>query len=179
VKARLAILAVFIIISLVIVAAFTSFGFGQSGDRYAVEVTAWSSNDVGPDPPDFDKDVASCSGSLEDTDTPPDSLADHFAFTIDNGYPGYECTFNLTVHNAGNVTLTITGIDIHSSAPATEVAVAVSQPATPWTLAPDDESAGGNDEVVVVFKVTLLQGATPNTSYDITGAIKVESAGNP
>jgi len=177
VKARLAILTVFIIISLVIVAAFTSFGFGQSGDRYAVEVTAWSANDQGVDPPDWDKDVASCIGSLEDTDD--DGLADHFAFTIDNGYPGYECTFNLTVHNAGNVTLTIIGIDIHSSAPATEVAVAVSQPTIPYNLAPDDESAGGNDEVVLVFKVTLLQGATPNTSYDITGAIKVESAGNP
>ena len=175
-KARLALLAIFIVLSLLTVAAFTSFGFGQSGDIYRIEVTAWSCNDQGLDPPDWDKDVASCNGSLEDTDD--NGLNDHFAFTMDNGYPGYECTFNVTVHNAGNVTLTITGIDIDSTAPANEIAVTVSQPTLPWNLAPDDESPGGYDEVVVVFTVALLEGAIPDTSYSIEGTITVESAGS-
>ena len=176
-KARLALLAIFIVLSLLTVAAFTSFGLGQSGDIYAIEVIDWSSNDNGDDPPSWDKDVASCSGSLQDTDS--DGLNDHFAFTISNGYPGYECTFNVTVHNAGNVTLTIADIDIHpTTAPATEIAVTVSQPTTPWNLAPDDDVAGGDDEVVVVFTVSLLQGAIPNTSYDIEGTLTVESAGS-
>jgi len=153
---------------LLAVAAFTSFGFGQSGDIYAVEFTSWSCNDQGLDPPGWDKDVASCSGSLQDTDN--DGINDRFSFTIDNGYPGYECTFNVTVRNAGNVTLTITGIDIYATAPASEVTVIVSQPAIPWNLAPDGE-------VVVVFTVALLEGAIPNTSYGIEGAITVESAG--
>ena len=167
--------ALFIIIVFSVIGTlFMSFAMAPAPDGHAVELSDWWCNDEGLDPPDFNEgeDFASCSGDLQDTDD--DSLNDHFQFTIHDGYPGYECTFNLTVHNAGNETLWINEISVTSNHPHVSVnGVSVSPTSE---LAPDDESAGGDDEAVVVFTVTVLPDATQGTTYDdvITGSIKVD-----
>lgn len=172
-RKRIGAALLFATILFIIIALFSSFGLAQDqeGSSYAVELTDWWTNDQGADPPGWEKDVAECSGSLVDTDA--DGLNDHFAFAIENGYPGYQCTLNLNVHNAGSETVTATGIGISSDKPG-EVTTSVSQPTIPWTLAPDDGAPGGEDEVVVVFAVHVEQSATPNTTYSITGAIELE-----
>ena len=151
-----------------IVGLFASFGMAQNAnDGPAVELTDWWSNDLGPsppnpvsfDPPEREKDVAWSEGQLQDTDA--DSLKDHFQFSIHNGYPGYECQLNLTVHNAGNETLWIwigEGESTVTSSSPSEISVSgLSFSST--ELAADDHEDGGADEAVVIFTVTVLEGA--------------------
>lgn len=179
--------ALFIIIVFsVIVALFTSFGMAQNAnDGHAVELLLpplWCS-DQGPDPPLVNneemKDVAWCEGQvLDDLDEEPyDIYTDHFAFSIHDGYPGYECTLNLIVHNVGTEPLEITSTSVTSTHPHVSVSgVSVSS----TDLDPDDGSPGGADEAVVIFTVTVLPDATPGTTYDdvITGSVVVEGVGN-
>ena len=176
--------ALFIIIVFsVIVALFMSFGMAQNNadGAPAVELLllpGWCS-DEGPDPPDFVKDVASCSGEVLDIDDDP--YTDHFDFTIHNGYPGYECTFNLTVHNVGTETLWIWIGDssVTSTSPGEVSVSGLSFSST--ELAPDDHAAGGADEAVVIFTVTVLQSAAPGTTYDdvISGTLVVKDEPEP
>lgn len=161
-----------VIIFSVIVGLFASFGMAQNNanDGPAVELTDWWSNDnvLDPlDPPERQEDVAWVEGQLRDLkpDGDPDGYNDDFYFTIHDGYPGYECTLNLTVHNAGNETLWIHNVNVDVNPPSTtEVSVSgVSVSST--ELAPDDHAAGGADEAVVIFTVTVLEGATQGTTY--------------
>lgn len=173
----------FVIILCISVASFVSFGMAQDpGNSPAVEVlllSGWCSDD-GNDPPDFVKDVASCSGEvLDDLDEVPyDPYTDHFAFTIHNGYPGYECTFNLTVHNAGTETLWIwIGDTSVTSTSPSEISV------SGVSFSSIELASNGlpGDSAVVIFTVYVMEGATPGTTYDdvISGTIVIKDEPEP
>ena len=181
--------ALFIIIVFsVIVAFFVSFGMAQAPDGHAVELQlnqGWC-NDLGPsppnpeslDPPDFVKDVAWCSGEVLDDpfEVPHDLETDIFEFTIHNGYPGYECTFNVTVHNADMEPLEITSVSVTSTSPG-EISVSGVSVSPTSQLAPNGLPG---DSAVVIFTVTVLEGATPGTTYlnVIDGSIVVDGEDN-
>lgn len=152
----------------------------NANDGHAVELSDWWCNDnvLDPlDPPERQKDVAWCEGQLRDLkpDGDPDGYNDDFYFTIHDGYPGYECTLNLTVHNAGTEPLKITSVSVTSTSTGEVSVSGVSVSST--ELAPNGQAG---DSAVVIFTVTVLEGATADTTYlnVIDGSIIVDGEDN-
>ena len=152
-----------------IVATLSAFSFANNSSHNAVEVVECLVTDQGLDPPDYEKDVAACNYALKDLDG--DGYND-LELTIQNGYPGYQCSVDMTLHNmsAGNASITGITWDI----PA-EITLTDNNP-YPIPMAADNPT-GDDDEAVITFVTTINQsaeqGLTGDDAYKITGTIDI------
>ena len=101
------------------------------------------------------------------------------SFTINNGYPGYECQVTLTVQNTGDAPLEIHEIEIYplngSSGEISVHDIQVLGPEetfpSPWVPGTSLYGLDPGQTLEIIFKVSVLAGAQQNHTYQISGAI--------
>jgi len=152
------------VIAFIVVAGLSSFSFANNVSIDAVEVIGCWTSDQGDDPPDYDKNVAQCTYNITDLDA---NGYNDLELTIDNGYPGYQCTVNVTLHNMSAGNATVTGTTWVSSSDITI------QDSTVYPIPLAANNPAGDDEGVIVFTTIIEQSAAQDTSYVIQGTVSV------
>jgi len=160
-RKRQGVTVLYVLVPFFLLVAMGLTGIGLSDGGTSISIDNWSYQDSGDQ-------VAYCQA-----DYPWDN--NRFAFTIYNGYPGYECRITLTISNTGEKRVEVKSIEIGTDNGITPGHISIGIHSPCYITHPEpfysSHMLDPGETLDVVFKVYVHNRAGQNTQYAIHGSI--------